>query len=587
MGHKTSKQALQGARTRALQSGGTSVGVSGRYHHPPSCIEDDYEVTCEILGSGFGGDVVLAYRNGDTERNGTKFAVKSFKLRGLGRSMKQVLETEVDIFLRLDHPHVCRLFDIYETDKQLHMVMECLEGGELLNRLNRKHRFSERTACTTTQQMLAAISYIHSLGIAHCDVKMENFLYDAPDSNHLKMIDFGFCQLFQDDKRLRVCCGTLSYMAPEVILKDYTNKCDMYSLGVIVFVLLVGHLPITPCSDQEDWVLSILNGDIEWHESKWKHVSPLAREFVSRLLERDPDKRMSATEALAHRWLQCRGELATESHVDEPIVRSLEQFAAGSKFRRACLRMMAWSLTNEEASEVRQAFMEFDKSKCGRIKLCDFKAVLEQRFKIEDEEVKRIFDALDTTNNDEVPYSEFLAAMMSSRIEIHEDLIRSAFSRFDEDKAGYITSKSLRNVLGESMHGGDIDHFVRQIEVRSDGRVSFDDFMTYLCRMDTTASDKEAAGLVIDAELQRLQDVSGPAVVTTSSLLTRRAHHAQLSRTISCTQSKTPTIGCHLSWESTLSSTPAKVASAPATAKDPQPLAGRGKFAGSIICVIA
>ncbi|CAL1159112.1 unnamed protein product, partial [Cladocopium goreaui] len=425
------KEKLKGARRRASLRAG-ELQVSGRYHHLPRKLSDDYDLSDTVLGSGFSGNVLLA--TSKRQRSG-RFAVKSIKL--YSKETRRTLAAEVEVFLSVDHPHVCRLFDVYEDVDHLDLVMECLEGGELLQRVN-AGRFAEKDAADAAYQMLLAIRYLHSLGVVHRDIKLENFMYDEKGSNHLKLIDFGFSKAWdpEKNKKLKMNCGTICYVAPEVIQQSYTNMCDLWSLGVVVFLLLVGYMPFPIRPDLEDTETDILNGDFTYDEKKWSKVSASSFDFVSKLLQRDPEQRMTAEQALAHPWIRDREQMPSgtdSSGLDASVVHSLAAYARASKFRRTCLQVMAWSLSNSEMAEVREAFMELDQDKKGTIQLHELRTVLEDRFDITDEETRKIFAALDASNHEEVKYSEFLAAMMSSRIEIHEDLVRTAFKRFDTD----------------------------------------------------------------------------------------------------------------------------------------------------------
>lgn len=506
MGGKSSKDLLKGARRRASLRAG-ALQVSGRYHHLPRKISDDYILSETILGSGFGGNVILA-----TSRRipGRRFAVKSIKLFGKPK-VRRTLAAEVEVFLSVDHPHVCRLLDVYESHDRIDLVMEALEGGELYDRVNRG-KFSEKDAADATYQMLLAIRYLHSLGIVHRDIKLENFLYDEKGSNHLKLIDFGFSKAWDPEvnqKKMKMSCGTICYVAPEVILQSYTHMCDLWSLGVVVFLLLVGYMPFPMRPEMEEMERDILNANFRYDAAKWSKVSPSSYDFVSKLLKRDPEQRMTAEQALAHPWIVQREQMASgtdSTGLDASVVTSLAKYAQASKFRRTCLQVMAWSLSNTEMAEVRHAFMELDADKKGTIQLHELKNVLEERFNITDEETKKIFQALDASNHEEVKYSEFLAAMMSSRIEIHEDLVRTAFKRFDTDNSGFITVEELRQILGESLESeeqaaailAEVPQFV------DDNKLSYDEFIEYLISGEAQESFKEVASLVIDKQISMM-----------------------------------------------------------------------------------
>ncbi|CAJ1372484.1 unnamed protein product, partial [Effrenium voratum] len=376
--------------------------ISGRYHRKPRKMEDDYIILKKnVLGSGYNGKVYEA--RGRT--GGGTYAVKGFKLVGVPKEKKEELEAECEIFLGMDHPHVARLVDVYESEEQLALVMECMSGGELFARVQKLKRFTEQAAADAAYQMLLALNYIHSIGVVHRDIKLENFLYEKQDSNFLKLIDFGFSKIWKPNTTMRLSCGTLAYVAPEVLDQNYTSQCDMWSLGVTIFILLFGYMPFSGNEDKQ--ISDIKHGKYTVKPAKWDGVSSVAKDFVKQLLVVKPGVRLTAEDALKHAFIAKRENLKTDVNPD--IVSALVDFGNASSFRRACMSMMAWSLTADERAKVREAFIEMDLDKTGAIKLGEFKKVLMDKCHIRGDEATKIFQALDTTHTDEIHYSEFLA----------------------------------------------------------------------------------------------------------------------------------------------------------------------------------
>jgi len=472
MGQKQQKQMQERVEARAGK-----IALSGRYNRLPKRIENDYEVVSKVLGSGYNGVVRMA--TSKHNRSGQKFAVKAFKLANVAGDKKVNLESEVEIFLTMDHPHVTRLYDVYESDEHLHLVMECMEGGELFDRVTELKRFSERDAADAVWQMLLALNYIHSHGIVHRDLKLENFLYDTVGSSHLKLIDFGFSKIWDPNIKMRVSCGTLSYVAPEVLEKNYTRACDLWSLGVICFILLSGYMPFSGSESMQ--TRNIKEGKYNMKPERWNNISKDATLFTQRLLLVDPNKRLTAAQALEDQWILTRNSrVKGVERVDSSVVDALRQFGKASKFRRCCMEMMAWSLTNEERAQVRDDFIRMDENHCGTITMQELKKVLEDKFKVTDEETKQIFAALDTNQDEEIHYSDFLAAMVSTRIALHDDLLRTAFKKFDTDNSDYITVDNLREVLGDSFEGEQVEKLVAEASANHGDKISYPEFVSYL-----------------------------------------------------------------------------------------------------------
>lgn len=491
MGNATNKRPayLEEAVYRS-QSRAGRIAVTGRYHLLPKTLKDDYELDDKVLGTGYNGQVFLARRRGTDK----KFAVKGFKLLGASEQRKLELATECEIFLAMDHPHIALLVDVYEEPGQLHLVMECLTGGEVFHRVAKRKRYSEHDALDTIHQMLLAVNYIHSHDVVHRDLKLENFLYDSEDSDILKLIDFGFSKIVSPNTRMAVSCGSLAYCAPEVLNRNYTSQCDLWSMGVISFILLSGYMPFYGSFQKQ--IENIKTGNILWKPEKWKAVSKEAEEFVKQLLTMDPTKRLTAQQALEHSFLKDRTKSTND--VDSSTLEALCSFGQASAFRKACLNVMAWSLSNEERASVRDAFLALDVDKTGVIRLWELKQVLEGRVKISNEQIVEVFRALDQNHQDEINYSEFLAAMCTSKIHMHDDLLKQTFHRFDTDNSGVITIENLKEVFGEGYDGEKIEAMLAEADFSQDGKISFQEFMAYMRMEDVPYEQLDVVTSVLD-----------------------------------------------------------------------------------------
>merc|ERR1711971_78557 len=162
----------------------------------------------------------------------------------MGDDKLEGMRKEVDVLMRMDHPHIVSLLDVYEEEGSLNLVMECLEGDDLCDKYNEVGRFSEEEAAHAMWQMMLAVHYVHLQGVVHRDVKLEHFMYETKDSKHLKLIDFGLSDRWEETESLmdKTVC-TLGWVAPEVLKKCYTNKADVWGLGCIAFTLLLGYAP--------------------------------------------------------------------------------------------------------------------------------------------------------------------------------------------------------------------------------------------------------------------------------------------------------------------------------------------------------
>jgi calcium-dependent protein kinase len=375
----------------------------------------------------------------------------------------------------MDHPHLARLLDVYESEQHLDLVMEHLEGGELFDRVKNKKRFSERDTAEVTWQMLLALNYMHELEIVHGDIKLENWMYSQKDKNHLKLIDFGFSKM--RGQVSEKACGTIAYIAPEVLELHFGPEGDMWSLGVIVFVLLSGNMPFTGTEQQK--LQSISRGEYTMKRERWASISADAIDFVRKLLKVEPSRRMRAEDALKHTFIANK-HFERRLEVDSSVVDALCQFSHQEKFRRCCLFMMAWSLSEEERAQVEDAFLAIDTHHSGRITYDELYAIMVDKFKLPVAEVKTAFKALSVHGDREIHYSDFLAAMVSSKLAISQDLLQECFQKFDTDGSGYITDAHLKEVLGEKFNGTPTDSMLRDVGTLRPGQMSWHEFACYM-----------------------------------------------------------------------------------------------------------
>lgn len=470
------------------------LAISGRYHRGTRRLEEDYVMTNHVLGTGYNGEVRLAKSAWLPDR---KFAVKSIdRSRGFQSLWKDSPEhlQEVENHLCMDHPHVARLYDVYETKKQFHLVMECMEGGDLCSKVIEDGRFSEIEACRAVRQMLLALNYLHNQGIAHRDVKPDNFLYNGKNGGELKLIDFGFSKRSRPDNqdKMKETLGSMHYVAPEVLKCisnsncSYSTQCDMWSLGATAFTLLTGEMPFR--GNDDELMAKITAGAYTFKTELWRGLSSKAMNFVIDLLETDPCKRMTAEKALQHPWIT---QNTNAPKVNLDVVYSLQQFAHLSPFQQACSRMLAWSLSGAELAAVHDVFASLDTDQHGTISTRKLNRVIIERLP-ESSDVQKTLDALDHNNIKCISYSDILAAMVGSQIHLNEELLASAFRRFDVDNTGYVTARNLQVVLGSQLDGQQAENFIEEVTQSKCGRMDSLAFAAYLRALDS--GDDTTAG---------------------------------------------------------------------------------------------
>ncbi|KAM8875645.1 calcium/calmodulin-dependent protein kinase type IV [Spinachia spinachia] len=274
---------------------------------------------------------------------------KPYALKVLKKTIdKKIVRTEIGVLLRLSHPNIIQLKEIFETDTDIALVLELVTGGELFDRIVERGYYSERDAAHVIKQILEAVAYLYENGVVHRDLKPENLLYadlslDAP----LKIADFGLSKIIDDQVTMKTVCGTPGYCAPEILRGNaYGPEVDMWSVGVILYILLCGFEPFFDPRGDQYMYSRILNCDYEFVSPWWDDVSLNAKDLVSKLIVLDPPKRLSVREALQHPWVL--GKAARFSHMDT-AQRKLQEFNARRKLKAAMKAVVATSRMHESS----------------------------------------------------------------------------------------------------------------------------------------------------------------------------------------------------------------------------------------------
>jgi calcium-dependent protein kinase len=471
-----------------------AAAAAARFHHHE--VSKDYEVLPnKVLGEGCSGKVVVACNL----ISGRKYALKRIKKSAVAPKILQQLIAEVEIFLTLDHPNVARLNDVYDTDNEIALLTECLEGGELYGRLSELRSFPEPLAAETTRQMLQAVGYLHSHKIVHRDLKLENFLYESRSEDaSLKVIDFGFAKVWDPARLMQASCGSIAYVSPDVLHgHGYTSKCDLWSLGVITFMLLSGYPPF---HGSDDYMRkTILAADVDWrHTRRWSKVSGDAMDFVKALLEKDPQRRLGAAEALNHRWLVQSAPTTHNPTLGVAALRSLSSYADASLLRRAVLQLVARELAPSEIVGLRREFLDIAGEEEGTMSFSELKDAIRgdepiaqqgeatpktparRLRRAKTEQLRDLFQVMDANGDEQVYYSDFLAAAMNEKL--REEHLRAAFHRLDADSSGTISTADIQSVLGASFEGNDTRVLLEDAGLSPSGRgeMDFDSFVLAL-----------------------------------------------------------------------------------------------------------
>ncbi|XP_042310850.1 calcium/calmodulin-dependent protein kinase type IV [Sceloporus undulatus] len=266
---------------------------------------------------------------------------KPFAVKILNKTVdKKIVRTEIGVLLRLSHPNIIKLKEIFETPTEISLVLELVTGGELFDRIVEKGYYSERDAADAVKQILEAVAYLHANGIVHRDLKPENLLYatPAPDAP-LKIADFGLSKIVADQVTMKTVCGTPGYCAPEILRGcAYGPEVDMWSLGIITYILLCGFEPFFDERGDQYMFKRILNCEYDFVSPWWDDVSLNAKDLVKKLIVLDPKKRLTTFQALQHPWVT--GKAANFAHMDT-AQKKLQEFNARRKLKAAVKAVVA------------------------------------------------------------------------------------------------------------------------------------------------------------------------------------------------------------------------------------------------------
>jgi len=295
----------------------------GNMPPPTSDIEEYYEITPDVLGQGYFAVVKV----GIDRKTGDRVAVKMVNKSLVEK--EETLANEIDILGSIDHPNVVNMKAIFDTEDILFIVMELMEGGELYEEIVKRKTFTEADAAELVRQLCEALQYLHARGIVHRDLKLENLLLKKKESLEIKLADFGLSKLYSG-QALQTACGTPFYVAPDVLLgAGYGPEVDMWSVGVLLYVLLSGRLPFAADSDAELFRL-IIAGNLVWKTPQFDTVSAEAKDLILKLINVDSEGRWSAKQVLEHPWVKKHG---SKNAVHNSMMEGLRSLSAESKAR--------------------------------------------------------------------------------------------------------------------------------------------------------------------------------------------------------------------------------------------------------------
>jgi calcium-dependent protein kinase len=465
------KETTKDAKEGGLKHSGFIIDNQGK-------ITEFYDIDKKKLGEGSYGAVSKC----TNKSTGATRAVKSIskaQMKNLDR-----FKQEIAVMKIMDHPNIIKLFESFEDHRNIYLILELCTGGELFDRIIDSGHFTEVQAAIVMQNMFRAIFYMHENKICHRDLKPENFLFTTKEpieKTHLKVIDFGLACKFSADQVLTTKAGTPYYVAPQVLAGKYDQSSDMWSLGVIMYVVLCGYPPFYGESDA-DVLAKVRLGNFSFNAADWKNVSEDAKNLIRMLLKMNPKDRYTAEQSLNHVWVRNKAPKATGVELQSSLVDNLKGFRSQNKLKKAALHVIASQLGESQIKALRDTFMLLDENGDGLLTAAEMKEGLTQAgLKEIPPDLQQILEEVDSDGSGVIDYTEFLAATLDKKVYMAEDVCWQAFRIFDRNGDGKIDKHEIQNVLNDekvqNTAAKDLADIMQEIDKNGDGEIDFQEFM--------------------------------------------------------------------------------------------------------------
>jgi calcium-dependent protein kinase len=403
-------------------------------------------------------------------------AVKEINKARFSKKNYEQFRREMRIMKDLSHPNIIKGFEAFEDEQKLYLVMELCSGKELFDRIKAKKRYSEKDAADVLNQLLQGIEYLHHHKIAHCDLKPDNFMFETDDEHsRVKIIDFGLSKMCRPREYMSSLRGTSFYIAPEVFKGRYTYHCDMWSLGVVMFIMLFGYPPFHGTDAQIAQLIrrgffnEVRPGFGPWFPAA-QQISKEARDLISKLLESDPAVRLTATEALEHPWFS----VATDKPLNNVVLSQLTDFTQKCQLKTAVLQAMSMSLSNSDLEQLQASFEALDQNHDGMITIDELRIAVTETKTMTEEQVTAMLANADVDSDGKLSYDEIVMATVQKKLMAKEDRLYNTFRQLDMDGDGTLTAEEIEQVLGAQ---SDIAAMIQEVDKDSNGKIEYDEFV--------------------------------------------------------------------------------------------------------------
>ena len=446
-----------------------------------------YEILSK-LGSGSFGSVYLA-RNKYTNE---KVAMKQIKKSSANLLSDGEITDEIEILKNLDHPDIVRIIESFNTKNSYILITEYCEGGELFDQV--KNQLSETQIAVIFKQVLSGLAYLHSNNIVHRDLKLENILIHeiekskqtGEDLFNIKIIDFGTARIFDKSKNPQSIVGSSYYIAPEVLRQKYNKECDLWSVGVILYMFIVGHAPFDGCDDDEI-TTNIQRGVYRKNDRRWIKASKEVKDLIQKLLTYRPSQRLTAIQALNHPWFNIANSNILYDNVPKrdviDCIKNLLTYNINNKLEELFLAYIIHNIPRDkEAKSAIKLFKLVNENKDGKLQKNELKNTLlnfvNESFLIENDFDEK-FEIMDGNNKGYINYEEFLRVCLNRKKILTDDILHYAFNYFDNDNSGFIKKNKMKKLFGNKINFA-FQIIFDEIDLDKDGKINFEDFKNLL-----------------------------------------------------------------------------------------------------------